>query len=124
MLFFEKKYNVSNSDFMTKNIVFTESQSHLNKIMALEDINEYKDNIKIFLEKESEKYGLGSVNIEEKEYSDFDPVYVIDVPESLPFEEMSNVWDNIVDNTEDYVSLARDKNLINFYKKIFIILRK
>jgi len=109
---------------MTKNIVFTESQSHLNKIMALEDSSEYKENIKIFLEKESEKYGLGSVNIEEKEYSDFDPVYVIDVPESLPFEEMSNVWDNIVDNTEDYLSLARDKNLITFYNKIFIILRK
>ena len=109
---------------MTKNIVFTESQNHLKKIMALEDISEYKENIKYFLKKESEKFGLGSVDIEEKEYSDFDPVYVINVPESLPFEEMSNVWDNIVDNTQDYVNLARDKNLINFYKKIFIILRK
>ena len=108
---------------MTKNIVFTESQSHLNKIMALEDSSEYKENIKIFLEKESKKFGLGSVDIEEKEYSDFDPVFVIEVAPNMSFEEMDEAWDKIIENTDEYISTSKNEELINFYQKTFISLK-
>ena len=84
---------------------------------------DYKDFLKHFLEEESKKYGLGSVHIEEKEYSDYDPVFVIDVAPNMSFDEMDKVWDNIIENTDEYISSSENKELINFYQKTFISLR-
>lgn len=77
--------------------------------------------IKLHLVALSNQFGLGDVSFKPKNKNDWDSIdsFYIKSPDDLSYEEISVIWDKIIDNTVNY---AKKEGIISTLNSLTIII--
>ena len=77
--------------------------------------------IKLHLVALSNQFGLGEVSFKPKNKNDWDSIdsFYIKSPENLSYDEISEIWDQIIDNTVKY---AEKEGIISTLNSVTIII--
>lgn len=77
--------------------------------------------IKLHLVNLSNQFGLGEVSFKSRNKNDWDSIdsFYIKSPDNLSYEEISKIWDKIIDNTVNY---AEKEGIISTLNSVTIII--